>query len=67
MHDYTASHIHEGRMRELTREADAVRLAAVARAGRTPRDTRRGPRRLLSVGVFRLWFEAWRSPRAARP
>ena len=54
MHDYTAWQVHEDRMRELTREADASRLAAIAREGQP----RRGPHALLrcwlSVGLARL-------------
>ena len=34
MHDYTARIIHQGRMAELTREADAYRLSRLARASR---------------------------------
>lgn len=34
MHDYTARIIHVDRMAELRREADAYRLAHLARAGR---------------------------------
>jgi hypothetical protein len=43
MHDYTAWQVHEDRMRDLTREADAFRLAAIAKEGKP----RRGPRALL--------------------
>jgi len=38
MHDYTAWQVHEDRMRELTREADASRLAAIAKVGQPRRD-----------------------------
>ena len=65
MHDYTASQLHEGRMRDLTQKADAYRLATTARQGRT----RRNPRALLphfSFSLPRLSFDAWRLRRAAR-
>jgi hypothetical protein len=67
MHDYTAQQVHEDRMRELTREADAHRLAAAVRRGRSRRD--RGPGALgwLPFSTFRHWFDARRSPRAAGP
>jgi hypothetical protein len=48
MHDYTAWQVHEDRMRELTREADASRLAAIAREGQP----RSGPRVLLRRWVL---------------
>jgi hypothetical protein len=35
MHDYTARIIHDDRMAELVREADAARLASRARGGRS--------------------------------
>ena len=44
MHEYTAWQAHDDRMRDFTREADAARLAAIAREGQT----RQGPRALLS-------------------
>ena len=36
MHEYTAWQVHDQRMREFTREADASRLAAIAKAGQSP-------------------------------
>ena len=44
MHDYTAWQVHDHRVREFTREADASRLAAIAKAGQT----RRHPRAISS-------------------
>ena len=38
MHDYTAWQVHEDRIRALTRDADAYRLAAIAKQGRTRRN-----------------------------
>ena len=68
MHDYTASQLHEGRMRELTRDADAYRLAATAKAGRErkQRDPRPRTDRGLSFATVRVWLQARRSPRPAR-
>jgi hypothetical protein len=62
MHDYTAWKVHEDRMRDLTREADAFRLAATAKEGQTMQGARSLPRRLLSFGLAHLSVEAWRSP-----
>ncbi len=63
MHDYTAWQVHEDRMRELTREADASRLAAIARDGQTRQGARALLRRWLSLGRARLSVEA----RLSRP
>jgi hypothetical protein len=54
MHDFTARQFHDHRMGELTREADAYRLAANAKEGRTRRDARLHWPRWLSFGPFRL-------------
>ena len=54
MHDYTAWQAHDHRMRELTRESDASRLAAMAKAGQTRRHPRGTPRRWLSFGLSRI-------------
>ena len=62
MHDYTAWKIHDDRMQELTREADAARLAAIAQEGQPGRGPRALLRRLLSSGLAHLPVEAWRSP-----
>ena len=62
MHDYTAWQVHEDRMREFTREADAFRLAARAKEGQTREDTRSLLRRWLSFGLAHLSVWAWRSP-----
>ena len=64
MHEYTAWQVHEDRMRELTREADAFRLAARAREGQTRQGPRSLLRRWLSFGLAHLSAEAWRSPAA---
>ena len=62
MHDYTAWQVHEDRMREFTREADAFRLAATAKEGQTKQGARSLPRRWLSFGIAHLSVGAWRSP-----
>ena len=63
MHNYnTVRAIHDDRMRELTRKADAHRLAANAREGRARRDPSQRVRRWLSSGSVRQWFDARRSP-----
>ena len=62
MHEYTAWQVHEDRMRELTREADAFRLAARAREGQTLQGLSSLLRRWLSIGLAHLSVEAWRSP-----
>ena len=61
MHDYTAWQVHEDRMREFTREADASRLAAMPRKGK-----RGKARALLRRWVRSAWptlsVGTWRSP-----
>ena len=64
MHDYTAQHFHEDRMRELTRDADASRLAAVAREGQPRRHPSTEARRWLSIVSSRLG-RMWRGIRHA--
>ena len=54
MHDYTVLQVHEDRMREMTRKADAYRLAVNAKEGRTRRDRRPILPRWLSFGLSRL-------------
>ena len=65
MHEYTPWQIKQDRMRELMREADAQRLAAKAREGRTPHDPRRTLPRWLSLGLAR--FLQPRARRSAAP
>jgi hypothetical protein len=60
MHDYTAWQVHEDRIRELTRDADASRLAATARGARPELNPGTPLRRWLSAGLSRLSIEAWR-------
>jgi hypothetical protein len=70
MHDYTAWQVHDDRMRELTREADATRLAAIAKEGRPRRDPRTKLRRWMAFGLSRLSLEAWQpgsNENAVRP
>jgi len=62
MHDYTAWKIHDDRMQELTREADASRLAAIAKEGQPGQGARAVLRRWLSFGLAHVSIEAWRSP-----
>ena len=62
MHEYTAWQVHEDRMRELTREADAFRLAVRAGQGQTRQGPRSLLRRWLSFGLAHLSVGAWRSP-----
>ena len=52
MHDYTAWQVHEDRMREFTREADAFRLAAKAKEGQT----RRVRARFFAAGCRSAWL-----------
>ena len=59
MHDYTAWQVHDDRMRDLTREADASRLAAIAKEGRSRRHPRTILRGWLAFGS-RLFLEASR-------
>ena len=54
MHEYTVWQIRQDRMRELTREADAHRLALKARESRTGRDPRRMLPRWLTFGLPRV-------------
>ena len=49
MHDYTARQVHDHRVREFTREADASRLAAIAKAGRTAAPSARNSSPLVFV------------------
>lgn len=56
MHDYTARILHEDRMTEYRREADASRLAAEARQGR-PRTSLPGRVRGLAVLAHKRWTE----------
>ena len=67
MHDYTAWQVHEDRMRELTREADAFRLAASAKEGRTRQGAGALLRRWLAFGQAHLRVEARRSPTPDHP
>ena len=53
MHEYTAWQIRQDRMQELTREADARRIAMKAREGRKRRRSR-PILRWFSLGPFRL-------------
>ena len=53
MHEYTVWQIRRDRIQELTREADARRLAMKAREGRSPRPSR-PILRWFSPGLFRL-------------
>ena len=62
MHDYTAWQVHEDRMREFAREADAFRLAARAKEGQSREDARSRLQRWLSFGIAHLSVGAWRSP-----
>ena len=62
MHDYTAWQVHEHRVQEFTREADASRLAAIAKAGQPRRHPRATLRHWLSFGLARLSFGALRRP-----
>jgi len=62
MHDYTAWQVNEHRIREFAREADASRLAAIAKAGRTRRQPRATLRHWLLLGLSRLSLEARRTP-----
>ena len=66
MHDYTALHIHEDKMRELTQKADAHRLAASAKEGRTRRDPRPILPRWLSFDLFRLHSKVGTPPEPRR-
>ena len=52
MHDYTAWKVHEDRLRELTQEGDASRLAAIAREAAPVRGRR---------SVLRRWLPSWLS------
>lgn len=61
MHEYTAGLFHEDRMRELTREADASRLAAIAKLGQPRRHPRALVLRWLSFGVSHVSVEARRA------
>ena len=54
MHDYTQRQFHDHRMAELTREADAYRLASNAKEGRTRLDAGLRWPRWLSFGPSRL-------------
>ena len=54
MHDYTLWKVHNDRLRERTEEADAFRLAAIARAGR--------PRRHPGA-IVRRWLSSIRADR----
>ena len=67
MHDYTAQFFHEDRTRELTREADASRLAAVAREGQPRRRPSADARRWLSNVSSRLSRSLAGNSRRARP
>ena len=60
MHDYSARLFHDDRIGELTREANAFRLAALAKKGQ-PRRHPRALLRRLSFRLYRLSLEAWRS------
>ena len=62
MHDYTVWKVHDDRMQELTREADASRLAAIAKAGQTRRHPRAILRHWLLLGLSRLSLAVWRRP-----
>ena len=62
MHDYTAWQVHEHRIRGFAREADASRLAAIAKAGQTRRHPHAIPRHWLSLVLSRLSLKAWRTP-----
>ena len=62
MHDYTVWKVHDDRMQELTREAEASRLAAIAKEGQPRHGARVLLRRLLSFGLAHVSIEAWRSP-----
>jgi hypothetical protein len=66
MHDYTAWQVHEDRMRELTREADASRLAAIAKEGQQPRNPLTLLRRWVSLGVSRLSSAPWHTRSSAK-
>jgi len=62
MHDYTAWQVHEHRIREFAREADASRIAAIAKAGQSRRHPRAVLRHWFSLGLSRLSLEARRTP-----
>ena len=62
MHDYTAWQVHDHRLGEFTREADASRLAAIAKAGQPRRHRRATLRHWLSFRLSRLSFAALRTP-----
>ena len=62
MHDYTAWQAHDHRVRQFTSEADGSRLAAIAKAGQARRHRRATLRHWLSIGLFRLSSQAWRTP-----
>ena len=66
MHEYTAWQVHDDRMRDLTREADASRLAAIAKQGQNWRRPPTFLRGWLSFGS-RLFLEAWRSRPNVKP
>lgn len=53
MHEYTAWKVHEDRLRDLTREGDASRLAAIARAARPRRRRVAMLRRWVASTLFR--------------
>ena len=57
MHEYTVWRIQEERMQELTRQADAHRLAVKAKEGRARRPSR-PILRWFSLGLFRLFRRA---------
>jgi hypothetical protein len=62
MHDYTAWQVHEHRITGFAREADASRLAAIAKAGQTRRHPRAILRHWLLLGLSRLSLAVWRRP-----
>ena len=62
MHDYTVWKVHDDRMQELTREADASRLAAIAKEGQPRHGAHGRLRSWLSFALAHVSLEAWRSP-----
>ena len=62
MHDYTAWQVHEHRITGFAREADASRLAAIAKEGQPRHGAQGRLRGWLSFALTHVSLEAWRSP-----
>ena len=66
MHNYnTLRAIHDDRMREMTQNADAYRMATAAKKGRARPDPGPRVRRWMSFGSIRQWVGARRSAHAS--